>query len=112
MAQDGATARPVSLPLLAYRVYPDGREELVRGLRFKDLTVRSLRDIIAAGGEPARFDFLENGATFALLGAGSFVAESSVISPGILFEELQLVKAQDEWPKLPIVAPPSLAAAR
>jgi hypothetical protein len=55
---------------------------------------------------------MENGAPFALLGAGSFVAESSVISPGILFEELQLVKAQDEWPKLPIVAPPSLAAAR
>ena len=26
-----ASSRPVSLPLLAYRVYPDGREELVRG---------------------------------------------------------------------------------
>ncbi len=112
ISQDGAAARPVSLPLLAYRVYPDGREELVRGLRFKDLTVRSLRDILAAGGEPAQFDFLENGATFALMGAGSFVAESSVISPGILIEELQLVKAQDEWPKLPVVAPPSLASAR
>ncbi|RPI11718.1 MAG: hypothetical protein EHM65_06845, partial [Acidobacteriales bacterium] len=112
IAQDGASARPVSSPLLAYRVYADGREELVRGLRFKDLTVRSLRDIIAAGGEPAQFDFLENGATFALMGAGSFVAESSVISPGVLIEELQLVKAQDEWPKLPIVAPPTIAVAR
>ena len=112
ISQDGATSRPVSLPLLAYRVYPDGREELVRGLRFKDLTVRSLRDILAAGGEPAQFDFLENGATFALMGAGSFVAESSVVSPGVLIEELQLVKAQDEWPKLPIVAPPAILSAR
>ena len=72
MAQDGASAaRPVSLPLLAYRVYPDGREELVRGLRFKDLTVRSLRDIVAAGGEPAVFDYLENGAPFAADGSGA-----------------------------------------
>jgi hypothetical protein len=112
MAQEGGGQRPVSVPILACRVYPDGREELVRGLRFKDLTVRSLRDIQAAGGEPAVFDYLENGAPFALMGAASFVAESSVISPGILFEELQLVKAQDELPKLPIVPPPPLADAR
>jgi hypothetical protein len=112
IAQDGANARPVSMPLLVYRIYPDGREELLRGLRFRDLTVRSLRDIVAAGGEPAQFDFMENGAPFALLGAASFVAESSVISPGLLFEELQLVRAQDEWPRLPIVPAPSIAAAR
>ena len=111
MSQDGSAQRPVSLPTLAYRVYPDGREELVRGLRFKDLTVRSLRDIQAAGGEPAVFDYLENGAPFALMGAAAFVAESSVIAPGILFEELQLVKALDELPKPPSVPPPPLSAA-
>jgi len=112
MAQDGSSASTVSLPVLAYRVYPDGREELVRGLRFKDLTLRSLRDILAAGGEPAVLDYLENGAPFALLGAGSYVAESSVVSPGVLFEELQMVKAQDEMPRLPLVAPPSPGPAR
>ncbi|MEP6961701.1 MAG: metallopeptidase TldD-related protein, partial [Acidobacteriota bacterium] len=31
--QSGGAARPLSPPLLVYRVYPDGREELVRGLR-------------------------------------------------------------------------------
>jgi TldD protein len=112
MAQDGSSASTVSLPVLAYRVYPDGREELVRGLRFKDLTLRSLREILAAGGEPAVLDYLENGAPFALLGAGSYAAESTVVAPGVLFEELQLVKAQDEMPRLPIVAPPSLGPAR
>ncbi len=84
----------------------------MRGLRFKDLTVRSLRDIVAAGGEPAVFDYLENGAPFALMGAASFVAESSVIAPGILFEELQLARSEEEMPKLPIVPPPPLAVAR
>jgi hypothetical protein len=113
MSQDGASAaRLVSVPVLVYRVYADGREELVRGLRFRDLTVRSLRDIVAAGGEPAVFDFLENGAPFALMGAASFVAESSVIAPGILFEELQLARSERELPKLPLVPPPPLALAR
>jgi hypothetical protein len=107
IVQDGSSARPVSLPILAYRVYPDGREELVRGLRFKDLTLRSLREILAAGGDPEVLEYMENGAPFALLGAGSYVAESAVVSPGLLFEELQLVRAQDELPRLPVVPPPA-----
>jgi hypothetical protein len=47
-SQRGGSARVISPPLLAYRVYPDGREELVRGLRFRSINVRSLRDIIGA----------------------------------------------------------------
>jgi hypothetical protein len=112
MAQDGGGGRPVSVPILAYRVYSDGREELVRGLRFKGLSTRSLRDIVAAGGEPVVFDYLENGAPFAVMGAASFVAESSIIAPGVLFEELQLERSEQELPKLPIVAPPPLIAVR
>jgi hypothetical protein len=102
----------VSIPILAYRVYSDGREELVRGLRFKGLSTRSLRDIVAAGGEPVVFDYLENLAPFAVMGAASFVAESSVIAPGVLFEELQLERSEQELPKLPIVDPPPLTAVR
>lgn len=112
IAQDGNAARAVSVPILVYRVYADGREELVRGLRFRDLTVRSLRDIVAAGGVPAVFDYLENGATFALMGAGTFVAETSVIAPAILFEELQLTRAQEDLTRYPLVPPPPLGAGR
>ena len=46
--QSGGSVRPVSPPVLIYRVYPDGREELVRGLRFRGVSSRSLRDILAA----------------------------------------------------------------
>jgi TldD protein len=112
MTADGGSGRPVSVPILAYRVYNDGREELVRGLRFKGLSVRSLRDIVASGGEAAMFDYLENGVLFALMGAGNYVAESSVIAPAVLFEELQLDRTEAELPKLPIVAPPPLTPVR
>ena len=53
-AQSGGSARPASPPILLYRVYPDGREELVRGLRFRGVSTRSLRDIMAASRKKRR----------------------------------------------------------
>ncbi|HUS06072.1 MAG TPA: metallopeptidase TldD-related protein [Bryobacteraceae bacterium] len=111
VGQGGAT-RPVSMPLLVYRVYPDGREELVRGLRFRGLSVRSLKDIIAASGESYAFHYMNNLAPFALIGAGGYVAPASVIAPSILFDDLELEKPQEDMPKLPLVPPPPLAASR
>lgn len=104
-AQSG-TSRPVSLPLLVYRVYADGREELVRGLRFRGLNARSFKDILAAGNDQNVFEFLENGGPFALMGAGSYVAETSVIAPSILIDDLELHPMEEELPKLPVVPAP------
>jgi len=106
-AQSGGSARPVSPPLLIYRVYPDGREELVRGLRFRGLTTRTLRDILAASSETDAFDFVNVAAPLAILGAGGYLAPASVISPGLLFDELELEPPQDQLPKPPTVPPPN-----
>jgi TldD protein len=106
-AQSGGSARPVSPPLLIYRVYPDGREELVRGLRFRGLTSRALRDILAASTETEMFDFVNVAAPLAILGAGGYLAPASVISPGLLFDELELEPPQDQLPKQPTVPPPN-----
>jgi enoyl-CoA hydratase/carnithine racemase len=111
-AQAGDGGRPVSLPLLVYRFYPDGREELVRGLRFRGFSARALRDIVAASVETFVFEYLENGAPFALSGASGFVAESTVIAPSVVFEELQLERAQEQVPTPPVVPPPSLTLRR
>lgn len=106
MAQSGGGAHPVSLPVLVYRVYPDGKEELVRGLRFRGLTARSLKDILAASAESHVFEFLDNGAPFALMGAGSYVAESAVVAPSVLIDDLELERMEEELTKPPIVPPP------
>jgi hypothetical protein len=104
--QSGGSVRPVSPPVLIYRVYPDGREELVRGLRFRGMSTRSLRDILAASEETALFEFVNNAAPLALLGAGGYLAPTSVISPALLFEEIELEIPQEQLPKRPIVSPP------
>jgi hypothetical protein len=110
MARSGGNTRPVVLPLLVYKVYPDGKEELVRSVRFRGLSTRSLRDIVAASSESSVFDFIDSNAPFALMGAGSYVVPSSVIAPAILFDELELEPVQEEVSKPPIVPAPALTA--
>jgi TldD protein len=105
--QSGGSVRPVSPPVLIYRVHADGREELVRGLRFRGVSSRSLRDILAASSELALFDYVNNGAPLARLGAGGFLAPAAVVAPGLLFEELELEWPQDQLQKPAIVPPPN-----
>lgn len=100
--------RLLSPPVLAYRVYADGREELVRGLRFRGVSARSLRDIVAGSDDYAVFDFVNNGAPLAMIGVGGYVAPASVISPGVLFEDMELYHPGDEQPKRPLVPPPPM----
>jgi hypothetical protein len=105
-AQQGG--RPVSMPILVYRVFPDGREELVRGMRFRGLNARSLKDILAAGNDTNVFEFLDNTAPFALIGGSGYTSEAVVVAPSILIDDLELHPAEDEQPKLPIVPPPDV----
>jgi TldD protein len=105
----GVQGRPVSLPLLVYKVFPDGREELVRALRFRGLNARSLKDILAAGDDTAVFEFMDNPAPFALIGAAGFSTEAAVIAPSILVDDLELHPLEDELPKLPVVPAPTLS---
>jgi hypothetical protein len=104
-AQSGAT-RLAPVPLLVYRVYADGREELVRGLRFRGLTARALRDIVAATQEKVQFDWINNGAILSLMGSPGYLAPASIVAPGFLMDEVELERLSDGNNKLPIVPPP------
>jgi len=97
----------VSVPVYLYRLYPDGHEELVRAQRFRSMNARSLKDILAAGDDSVTFNYLDNGAPFALLGFGSGAAEVTIVAPSLLIDDLEMTKADDELPKLPIVPSPS-----
>jgi len=107
-AQQGA-AHPVSVPLLIYKVYTDGHEELVRGVQFHGLTARSLRDILMAGDDAAELDFMDSPAPFDLIGLSNFTMEASVVAPSVLIDELELRPTDDEQPKLPLVPAPEIS---
>jgi predicted Zn-dependent protease len=108
--QSGGSVRPVSPPVLVYRVHEDGREELVRGLRFRGLSTRTLRDILAASKETALFEFVNNSAPLAALGAGGYMAPVSVVAPGVLFDEIEFELPQDQLPRPPVVPAPNATA--
>jgi TldD protein len=99
-----AEARPVDEPLLVYRVYPDGREEMVRSLQFHGVSTRSFKDIVAASDENYVLDLIDANAR------GNFITTASVIAPAVLFEELELTPVEEETPQPPIVPAPALDA--
>jgi predicted Zn-dependent protease len=110
--QSGSSARPVSTPLLVYRVYPDGREELVRGLRFRNFGTRAMRDVLAASKEVSTFSFLYNLSPFSLMGGATYIAPVSVVGPSLLFDEIELELPQDDVLRAPLVPPPPLTAGK
>lgn len=107
----GTSGRAVSQPLHVYKLYLDGREELIRGVRIRGLNVRSLKDILAAGNDHVTLNYMENGAPFALLGYGQSTAAVSVSAPSMVIDDLELIKIDDEMPKLPVAPAPALALA-
>jgi hypothetical protein len=108
--QKSGYARTLSSPILAYRVYPDGHEELVRGLRFKEFSGKDLRDIDAASDRSYVFNYINNGSSFDFADVSSDATTSSVICPSLLFDSLDLASAENEPGKQPIVPAPALVA--
>jgi TldD protein len=109
-ASQQAGAKAVSPPLLVYRVYADGHEELVRGLRFRGLSARTLRDILAASQETALFSYINNGAPLAMMNQGGYLSPTSVVSPGLLFDEVEFEMPQEQLSKPALVPPPNAPA--
>jgi TldD protein len=87
------------LAALAFRVYPDGREELVRGAQLKPIGVRAWRDVIATSNKRTVRNFLasvDDPLLVQIGGAGpGFVpsagVESAIATPDLLFRELDVV---------------------
>ena len=90
------TLGPGNAPRLLYRVYvKDGHEELVRGAVFNELDVRTLRNDLSAIGDNPLVSNRMAGLT------------QTVISPSLLFDELEVKRADTAKDKLPeYPAPP------
>ena len=86
-------------PRLLYRVYvSDGHEELVRGAVFNELDTRTLRsNLVAAGNDP-------------LVSNRAGGVPTTVISPSILFDELEVKRTDKKNAKLPEYPAPDLPA--
>ena len=93
------------LPVVVYRVYPDGRpDELVRGVDIVGTPLTSFSKIIYTGDDPDVF----NGTC----GAESGGVPVSGVSPSILVSEIEVEKRRREQDKPPILTPPIAQAGK
>jgi len=109
MSGGAGGGRAVSMPLYIYKLYTDGHEEMIRGVKLRGVNARSLKDILAAGDDQVTLNYLENGAPFAQVGAGGYTAEVAVSAPSVLIDDLELTKMEDELPKLPVAPSPMVS---
>lgn len=90
------TLGPGNSPRLLYRVYADGHEELVRGAVFNELDVRALRsNLVAVGNDP-------------LVSNRTGTVPTTIICPSLLFDELEVKRADTSKDKLPDYPAPPL----
>ncbi|HYL83831.1 MAG TPA: metallopeptidase TldD-related protein [Candidatus Angelobacter sp.] len=88
------------LPLVVYKVFPDGRpDELVRGVDIVGTPLAALTKIVATGDTPEVF----NG----YCGAESGSVPVSAASPAILTKELEVQKKESSTDRPPILPPPA-----
>lgn len=91
------------LPVMVYRVYPDGREELIRGASIDGTPLTSLSQILGAADDVAVF----NG----YCGAESGFVPVSAVSPSLLVARVEISRAPSGKEKPPILGPPPMDSA-
>jgi TldD protein len=90
-------------PIMVYRIYPDGREQLVRGVDLIGTPLAALSRIEAADDQPAVF----NGTC----GAESGGVPVSAVSPGLFLSQIEVQKQGQSQERLPILPAPGIDAA-
>lgn len=92
----GAAATPLAI----YKIYRDGREELVRGAEIARIDLKAFKRIPATGK------------TLYVHNTGSGASAKTVAAPAMLFEELDLAKIDRDFDKPPILPTPLARADR
>ena len=94
------TLGPRLTPRLLYRVWTkDGHEEMVRGAIFNELDTRALRSDLSAAGDDS------------LVSNRAGIPFASIVSPSVLFDELEVKRADNTKEKLPDYPAPPFSSA-
>jgi len=112
----GATRLAVTL---AFKLFPDGHEELIRNADVSDFTIATFKQIVAASQSQTVYTAPFEGGRERFFGAfGGFIGglfegfepgpayTATYVVPSILLEDVSLTRPSGEAPKLPVASPP------
>lgn len=89
-----------------YKLYPDGRKELVRGGDGAGITYQSFRDVILTGENPEVYNFLAPSVISPFMTGGSQYVGSTIITPKLLFEDAEIRTMDQDFKKPPFLDNP------
>jgi hypothetical protein len=104
--------RTAQRPVMAWKVFLDGHEELIRGVQFTGLNPSAFKDILAASKDQNILTMSRRAsATNALIGFASggedeAFAPITVAAPSLLFDDVTVHKVRGETPKPPVAPHP------
>jgi hypothetical protein len=103
----GPSEFELSKPAIVHRVYPDGREELVRGAEFEKMNVKVFKSVTGISNDSFVYDYPIESQDQPAYFAGSYgsVNYATIITPSILFSEID-VKPSGTYRRLPLVSHP------
>ena len=101
--------------IVAYRVYPDGKQELVRGVQLAEIPIRVWKDLLGTSTELTTYNFLastdsqlslrlQGGTDDGFVPSGGI--ESGVITPDLLVKELDVTGSNAGQRATPVVTQP------
>ena len=90
----------------AYKIYPNGKEELIRGLSGKGFNARSFKDIINMSDKSYLLNYLASAVISPFVSGGDRFLQSSIIIPDLLFEDGELITPQGNFDKPPFLTNP------
>jgi predicted Zn-dependent protease len=121
MSQQGPpepTQFMLTRPYSVFRVYPDGKEELVRGVEFGSVSINAFKNVLATSDDEFVYNYPVSSSSIlgnlsgilSLLGGGSSASlgyNATVITPSMLVSGIDLKKSKGSYPKLPVVSYPA-----
>ncbi|HRP01323.1 MAG TPA: metallopeptidase TldD-related protein [Candidatus Kapabacteria bacterium] len=90
----------------AYKVYPNGKKELIRGAEINNLSVSLFKDILFTGKKSYALNLLAPSVISSYISGGDQYVGASIITPDLLFEDVEVKSIEGSFQKPPLMSNP------
>lgn len=90
----------------AYKIYPNGKKELIRGAEINNLSVALFKDILFTSNNNYALNLLAPSIISSYITGGDSYVGASIIAPDLLFEDIEVKSIDGSFQKPPMLSSP------